>query len=193
MRLTTEQHAGHPWRLPEFAPDFELLDAWALPVGGTEEEFEDLVALWSKLDPAQGSSGPSRVLFRLRERLGQWFGWDDEANTLPIPGCVESSLRDRLPPDISVLPVAEGSQSPFVPVFRTPTEWAAEISNSTVHAVLQLVWVPEAGGRFSGRMGVYVETRGWFGRAYMAAIAPFRHYIVYPALLRRIGKLWERR
>lgn len=193
MRLTTDQHTGHPWRLPEVAPDFELLDAWALPVHGTEEEFEDLVQLWSRLDPTQGSSGPSRALFQLRERLGQWFGWDDETNTLPIPGCAESSLRDRLPPNNPALPLPESTQSPFVPVFRTPREWTAELSNSTVHAVLQLGWVPDTAGGFRGRMGVYVKTRGWFGRAYMAVIAPFRHYIVYPALLRRVGQLWKSR
>ncbi|MBV1862551.1 MAG: DUF2867 domain-containing protein [Nannocystaceae bacterium] len=193
MRLTTEQHASHPWQLPEIAPDFELLDAWALPVGGTKDEFEDLVGLWAKMDPTQGTSGPSRFLFLLRERLGRWFGWDDESNTLPIPGCMESSLRDRLPASISPLPVPKDSKDPFAPVFRTPTEWTAELSNSTVHAVLQLGWVPEPTGGFTGRMGVYVKTRGWLGPVYMAAIAPFRHWIVYPAMLRRIGRLWAER
>ncbi len=193
MRLTTEQHAALPWRLPEIAPDFQLLDAWALPADGAEDDFGDLVQLWSKLDPAEESSGVSRFLFQLRERLGQWFGWDDQSNTLPIPGCPESSLRDRLPPGMPPLPVSERSKSPFVPVFRTSNEWTAEISNSTVHAVLQLGWVPRPDGGFRGQMGVYVKTRGWFGRFYMAAIAPFRHYIVYPALLRRVGRLWEGR
>ena len=32
MRLSPEQHAAHPWRIAEIAPDFELIDAWALPV-----------------------------------------------------------------------------------------------------------------------------------------------------------------
>ena len=27
----------------------------------------------------------------------------------------------------------------------------------------------------------------------MALIAPFRHYIVYPALMRRIGRAWKAR
>ena len=42
-------------------------------------------------------------------------------------------------------------------------------------------------------MGVYVKPRGRFGALYMRAIAPFRHWIVYPALLRQIGRAWERR
>ncbi|MGH1341510.1 MAG: DUF2867 domain-containing protein [Nannocystales bacterium] len=193
MRLTTEEHASHAWRLPEVAPDFTLLDAWKLPASGGEDEFDGLLALWSALDPTQESSGFSRVLFRVRDRLGQWFGWDEETNTLPIPGCRESSLRERLPADLPALPIPNPAKSPFVPVFRAEREWAGELSNSTVHAVLQLGWVRRDDGRFDGRLGVYVKARGWFGRAYMAAIAPFRHYIVYPALMRQVGRLWQAR
>ncbi len=193
MRLKTEEHAAEPWRLPQVAPDFALLDAWALPARGNEEDFDDLVKLWSTLDPAQASSSVSRFLFKLRERLGQWFGWDDETNTLPIPGCQESSLRGRLPPDLAPLPLPEHPKSPFVPVFRTRNEWGGELSNSTVHAAVQLGWVRQPGGDFRGQLGIYVKTRGPFGRAYMAAIAPFRHYIVYPALMRQVGKLWDHR
>jgi hypothetical protein len=43
------------------------------------------------------------------------------------------------------------------------------------------------------QLGVYVKPRGWFGPLYMAAIAPFRHYIVYPALMRQIGRAWDAR
>jgi len=42
-------------------------------------------------------------------------------------------------------------------------------------------------------MGVYVKPRGRFGEAYMAAIAPFRHRIVYPALMRQIEQAWNAR
>jgi hypothetical protein len=39
-------------------------------------------------------------------------------------------------------------------------------------------------------MAVYVKPRGRFGRPYMAFIAPFRHWVVYPALLRQIERAW---
>jgi hypothetical protein len=42
-------------------------------------------------------------------------------------------------------------------------------------------------------MGVYVKPRGRLGEAYMAAIAPFRHLIVYPALMRQIELGWSAR
>ena len=82
---------------------------------------------------------------------------------------------------------------PFVPLYRTRDEFAAEISNRTVHGVMHLAWVDLGAGRYRGQMAVYVKPRGLFGRAYMAAIKPFRHLIVYPALLKQIARTWERR
>jgi hypothetical protein len=42
-------------------------------------------------------------------------------------------------------------------------------------------------------MGVYVKPRGRFGELYMAAIAPLRHLIVYPALMGLIERAWKQR
>jgi hypothetical protein len=40
-------------------------------------------------------------------------------------------------------------------------------------------------------MAVYVKPNGLLGTAYMAAIKPFRYVIVYPALMRQIGREWR--
>ncbi len=40
-------------------------------------------------------------------------------------------------------------------------------------------------------MAVLVKPNGLFGKAYMAAIAPFRYLIVYPPLIRGIGQEWQ--
>jgi hypothetical protein len=40
-------------------------------------------------------------------------------------------------------------------------------------------------------MAVLVKPNGLLGRAYMAAIGPFRHLAVYPAMLRDIGRAWR--
>ena len=53
-------------------------------------------------------------------------------------------------------------------------EWAAELSNGTVHAVLHLAWVEQGDGRHRGQMGVYIKPRGKLGATYMALIRPFR-------------------
>jgi hypothetical protein len=42
-------------------------------------------------------------------------------------------------------------------------------------------------------MAVLVKPNGRFGRVYMAAIKPFRHLIVYPAMLRQIEREWRAR
>jgi hypothetical protein len=42
-------------------------------------------------------------------------------------------------------------------------------------------------------MAVLVKPNGLFGTAYMAAIRPLRHLIVYPALMRGIGREWRGR
>jgi hypothetical protein len=38
--------------------------------------------------------------------------------------------------------------------------------------------------------GVYVRPVSWITRPYLMAIEPFRRFIVYPAMLRRIRRAW---
>lgn len=193
-RLKTSRHARLPWRINDVAHDFKLIDAWALPVSGSLDEFADLREIVANLGPGEDDgSRLTGALFALRVWLGERLGWDDETAALPIPGCTEVSLRERLPADLKAAERETDQGSGFRPVYETPTEWAAEISNSTVHAVLHLGWVKRKDGTYRGQLGVYVKPRGRFGPLYMALIAPFRHYIVYPALMRRIGRAWEAR
>jgi Protein of unknown function (DUF2867) len=195
MRLPNAAHEAHPWVITRVASDFELLDVWGLPAEGRAGEFDALVEVVTSLDPANGDSRASRALFALRFRLGALFGWDDSTDELPVPDRTETSLSARVPEglrDTVTRTVTVGSTR-FVPVYRTDDEWAAEISNSTVHAVMHLAWVEAGQGVYRGQMGIYVKPRGRFGVAYMAAIAPFRHLIVYPALMREIARAWEDR
>ncbi len=43
-----------------------------------------------------------------------------------------------------------------------------------------------------GKLSVLVNPNGFWGRAYMAAILPFRNTLVYPALMRMSARGWER-
>ena len=193
-RIKNSRHTRLPWRIGEIAPDFKLIDAWALPARGTLEDFADLREIFADLGAGERSdSRVSGALFAIRWWLGQRLGWDDDVNVMPIPGCKETSLRERLPADLGTEPSPTGDGSPFRAVYETPTEWAAELSNGIVHAILHLGWVPSKDGVYRGQMGIYVKPRGRLGPVYMALIAPFRHYIVYPALMRRIGRAWKAR
>ena len=193
-RIDPSEHANLPWRINEVASDFKLIDAWALPAEGDLDEFPQLCTVFANLELGEDEgSKSSAVLFKARNWLGERFGWDDTSEPLPIPGCEELSLRQRLPADLQAEISETAGRLPFRPVYRTDTEWALEASNATVHAVLHLGWAPKAGTGYRGQMGVYVKPRGRFGSVYMAAIAPFRHLIVYPALMRRIDRAWQAR
>lgn len=193
-RLAPHEHTDLPWRVAEITEDFDLIDAWRLPAEGDLSEFNDLKAIFANLDPGTGGrSATSRALFAIRYWLGERFDWDESVNTLPIPGCAESSLRDRLPPDLVAETDNSAEGSPFRPIYATDTEWALELSNNTVHAVLHLGWAEQTSGHYRGQMGVYVKPRGRLGGPYMTLIAPFRHYIVYPAMLGRIDERWKTR
>jgi hypothetical protein len=192
MRLPTSEHESHRWRIDEIAPDLRLEDVWALPAGGSAEDFGALLEVMASLDPAHGESTATRLLFAHRYRLGGWFGWDDARRELAIPGTAETTMSGRLPVDLrnTATNLARGSYG-FRPLYRTEVEWAAELSNRTVHAVMHLAWVEKGEGCYQGQMAVYVKPRGRFGAAYMALIRPFRHRVVYPALMRQIDRAWN--
>jgi hypothetical protein len=198
MKLPNAAHESRPWRIREITSDFILEDVWALPAYGNAEDFEALLEYMAASDPAEAESLPTRFLWNLRDRLGSWFGLgrvsapagDDEAE-LTIPGTSEASLAERLPDDLrdTVADVDFGSL-PFVPLYRTETEFAAEVSNRTVHGVMHLAWADQGDGRYQAQMAVYVIPHGALGKAYMALIKPFRYWIVYPALMRQIERQW---
>jgi hypothetical protein len=192
MRIPNAAHEALPWRIREIAPDFTLEDVWALPAHGGARDFPALLALMASRDLAREASSVTRLLFGVRRLLGQWSGWDDGTER-PIPGQDEISLAERLPDDLRGTAAGLRFGSPFAPLYRTDTEFAAEISNQTVHGVMHLAWVDHGQGRYQGQMAVYVKPRGRLGKQYMAFIAPFRHWVVYPALLRQIERAWQAR
>jgi hypothetical protein len=176
----------------EVAPDFRLEDVWALPVYGGADDFPKLLEVMASRDLSRQAPVMLRLMFAVRWQLGRWFGWDDPADR-PIPGRSETSLTERLPPDLRGTVTGMRFGSLFTPIYCTDTEFAAEISNQTVHGVMHLTWVEHGDGRYQGQMAVYVKPRGRFGRQYMAFITPFRHWVVYPALLRQIERAWNTR
>jgi hypothetical protein len=198
-RVPNSTQESRPWRIHEIVPDFTLEDVWALPVEGGAEDFSVLLEVVGAIDPAHSDSRATRFLWQLRDRLGAWFNLgrirvqangspDVPVGKLPIPGTSETSLAGRLPADLrDTATDLEFGSTPFAPLYRTDVEAAAELSNQTVHGVAHLAWVDRGEGRYQGQMAVYVKPRGRFGRAYMAAIKPFRYLIVYPALMRQFG------
>jgi hypothetical protein len=100
-------------------------------------------------------------------------------------------LRDRLPADLRATRPPRFEALPAAALFLLEDEFAAEVVNRTVHGILHLAWVPDGTGGYSGQMAVLVRRNGLLGAAYMAAIKPFRHLIVYPTITRRIERDWR--
>lgn len=184
--LDTAEHAARPWRIHEIAKDFHVLDVWALPTPGGPDDFPQLVRLMATFDPAE-TSPVVRALFSIRWTLGRVFGLDGQDSGL---GTRVASLRDRLPTDLTETPTDFDTHL-FTPLYVTDDEFAMEIANQTVHGILHIGWVPDGAGGYRGQMAVLVKPNGVLGVAYLAAIAPFRHFVVYPLMMRDVGRAWR--
>jgi len=191
MKLPNAAHTSRPWRVHELTGDFRLEDVWALPTPGGPDDFSKLVEGIASGDPAQSPSRAARTLWSVRWKLGELLGWDEPRTGL---GSRVPTLRDRLPMDLRDAPSGpEFDSLPFTSLYLLDDEWAAEVANETMHGVMHISWVPDGAGGHRGQMAVLVKPNGLFGGAYMAAIRPFRHWIVYPPMIRQIGREWRAR
>jgi hypothetical protein len=161
-------------------------------VYGGAGDFPALLEVMTSRDLPRQASPVTRLLFGARWLPGRWSGWDDGAER-PIPGRPEASLAERLPDDPRGTAAGLRLGSSFSPLYRTGTEFAAELPNQTVHGVMHLAWVDRGHDRYQEQMAVYVKPRGRLGKQYMAFIAPFRHWVIYPAVLRQIERAWQAR
>ncbi|MBC7279713.1 MAG: DUF2867 domain-containing protein [Nocardioides sp.] len=187
--LPSGVYSGRHWRIHEITADFDLEDVWALPVQGGPDDLPRFVTAMMA-DDDRDFPAAYRFLFAVRWALGRMLGTDGDEQGL---GGRVVPLRDRLPEDLLDRPAPESDTIPFHALYLTDREYAAEIANRTMHGVLHLGWVEDdsAPDGFSAQMSVLVRPNGRFGEAYMALIKPFRYAIVYPALLRTVGKRWD--
>lgn len=189
MRFPNTAHTSRPWRIHELTRNFRLEDVWVLPTPGNRDDFPRLVQLMASSDPSQGSSGVARTLWKIRWKIGELLGWDDPDVGL---GSRVPMLRDQLPEDLREVPSGPDFNAlPFISLYLLDDEWAAEFANQTMHGVMHIGWVPNQMGGYRGQMAVLVKPNGLLGTVYMAAIRPFRHLIVYPVLIRKIGRDWR--
>jgi uncharacterized protein DUF2867 len=191
-RLPDTAHISRPWRIHEITQDFRLEDVWALPTPGGPDDFPLLVQDTATGDPSEESSSRVfRALWATRWKIGELLGWDGPDAGI---GARVPTLRDRLPADLREAPSGpEFDALPFTSLYLLDDEWAAEIANRTMHGVMHLSWVPDGTGGYRGQMAVLVKPNGLFGHAYMAAIRPFRHLLVYPLMMRDIEREWRAR
>jgi len=183
MRASPADYLSLKLRAHELLHEVPLYDVSVvdLPGGGAGRTVADIRAL-------ESAAAPSRVanaLYGVRRFLGRVFGWD-RAQTRPEDSLLPRlSERDRR--DSEITPGTPlGS---FLLLYQFPSESLTETWNATVHGyVCTALQRTETGYRLY--WGVYVLPVSWLTRPYLIAIEPFRRFLLYPAMLRRIRRAW---
>ena len=189
MRIDPGEFRARPLRVHALLHDVPLEDAWAVPLsgGGAGRTILDVRAVMV----AGREAAPAVVkgLFRLRGRIGTLLGWDHRRTAFR-----GESYADRLSPaDRARSLVAPGTpDGSFSLLYRFEDEQLGELRNATVHAFASLSIRPTPGG-YLAYLGVFVQPVNRFTGLYMAAIAPFRRLVVYPAVIRKMQSAWAER
>jgi hypothetical protein len=183
MRVSPAEYLSLQLRAHELLRGVPLYDVTVvdLPGGGAGRSLADIRAL-------EKVAAPSRIavaLYRLRRFLGWVFGWD------LIPMRPEQSLLSRLSErDRAASEIVPGTaDGPFLILYQFPCESLSETRNATVHGWISVTLAPTPTG-YRLYWAIYVLPVSWLTRPYLLAIEPFRRFLMYPAMLRRIRQAW---
>lgn len=183
MRAPPAEYLSLKLRAHELLHGVPLYDVSVvdLPGGGAGRSVADIRAL----DLAAAPSRIANAFYGVRHFLGRVFGWDR------IRMRPEDSLLSRLSEgdrrDSEVAPgTPDGS---FLILYQFPGEALSETRNATVHGYVCVALARTATG-YRLYFAVYVLPVSWLTRPYLIAIEPFRRFILYPAMLRRIRRAW---
>ncbi|MEQ8302079.1 MAG: DUF2867 domain-containing protein [Cyclobacteriaceae bacterium] len=191
IKLAPKTHLDQKLYVHDFLSDFELEDVWRVPVAlNSNHSLQLFIDQFNNSNKQAFQKGLTGLLFRIRLGVGRVMGWDRKA-PLPailIPGTLRHRYAER--ENLSYHDLPDPGAGDFVPVYQLENEFLSEIENRTVWAALHLSRVPLEANKYSIHMAVYVRPKGIFGRVYMLLIKPFRHYIVYPALMKSASERW---
>lgn len=187
--ISAEEFLAQPLRVHAFLEEVPLHDVWAVDLrawreGITLHEFRGRAR---KSENLGRIAWPTRALFAVRFFLGRVFGLEDEPKEAPQIYFANRLIEE----DRAKSLVPAGTPDAFFRVvYRFENEILVEMVNRTVHAAsLNALRRTEQGYRFY--FAIYVRKTSWFTPVYMALIAPFRKWVVYPAILKRIRENWD--
>jgi hypothetical protein len=183
MRASPAEYLSLKLRAHELLRGVPLYDVSVvdLPGGGAGRSVADIRAL----DSAAPPSRIANALYRVRRFLGRVFGWDR------VPMRPEDSLLSHLSErDRRDSEIAPGTpDGPFRVLYQFPCERLSETRNATVQGYVSVALARTATG-YRLYFAVYVLPVSWLTRPYLIAIEPFRRFLLYPAMLRRIRRAW---
>jgi len=153
-----------------------------LPGGGDGRSLTDVLHLQANTP----RSPVERALYGVRHALGRAFGWDD-VRLLPHDSLVSRlSETDRrnseTPPG-----TPDGA---FRIVYRFRNEQLSETRNATLQGYVCIALAPRSPG-YRFYFAVCVIPVSWLTSPYLVLIEPFRRFLLYPAMLRRIRNAWQ--
>ncbi|HKQ75292.1 MAG TPA: DUF2867 domain-containing protein [Blastocatellia bacterium] len=189
-QATIADYRRLPLRAHSYFSDVPIYDVWRVALPGIERSCTmlDVRATIRAMATEAPPGFAVRSLFALRRLLGSLFRWD-----APEESSFEWSWRRRLATrDLEASTVPTGTlDGPFSVLYAHATEAVSEIRNRTVHAFLVLAIEPAPGGH-TLYFAIHVLPVSAWTRPYLAMIKPFRLWIVYPSLLRRLHEAWSR-
>jgi hypothetical protein len=183
MRASPAEYLSLKLRAHELLHGVPLYDVSVvdLPGGGAGRSVADIRAL----DSAVAPSRIAKALYGLRRFLGRAFGWD-RAQMRPEDTLL-SHLSEHDRRDSEIAPGTPAGS--FLLLYQFPGEALSETRNATVHGYVCLALARIATG-YRLYFAVYVLPVSWLTRPYLLAIEPFRRFMLYPAMLRRIRRAW---
>jgi hypothetical protein len=195
-QISSAEFHALPLRVHTFLADIPLHDVWAvdLPAHSDGVNLSDFLcrARENKADRADAEINRfplfARALFGLRFFLGRVLGLEAEPKDAPAV-----SFGNRLTVEDRARSIVEPGtrEGMFRIVYRFENEQLVEIQNRTVHAAALSALAEEVDG-YRFYFAVYVRTKSWITPLYMGLIDPFRRWIIYPALLKKIRADWDR-
>ncbi len=187
VRVPDEEFLALDLEVHALLQDVPLRDVCAVDLpGGEERTLADVLRIMER-----GRARPPAAVAALvgaRRFLGRVLHWDERKDERRKD---EPRYASRLTDEQrarSLAPV--GTQSGVVRVlYEFPYELLGELENKTVHAFSCLALVRNPAG-WRLYWAIYVENVSRFTPVYMAAIEPFRRFVVYPALLKALREAW---
>ncbi|HEV2419880.1 MAG TPA: DUF2867 domain-containing protein [Terriglobia bacterium] len=187
-RISPTEFYALSLRVHTFLDGIPLHDVWAVDLPA----HRDGITL-SELLRRESQSGinilppAARALFRLRFVLGRVFRLDAEPKDASAESFVgRLTLEDRARSFV----VPGTPEGLFRVVYRFENEQLLEIQNRTVHGAA-LSALAKRADSYRFYFAVYVRQRTWITPLYMGLIDPFRRWIIYPALLKKIRATWD--
>lgn len=194
-RLSNSEYLDRPWLAHAFLEDFDLLDVWACPVAGRPtDRLEDFLRYLTDHEPCCLAG----VMHMLRDDLGrrvQGKPFSLAPPSRPIPGCSETGIVQRLPPNLQGTALGTRILNKFSDIYYTEDESLFEGPASVGHLVYHFGRVPmgdDSKGQWYVQMAVLAKTFGKKADLWTAVINPVRQNLIYPFLVRQWGLSWSK-